>query len=361
MIIYFFLITLGSVYCYLSRSFNLEGFKLKKKIKKAKKSVKKSVNKEVKSAKKTVSTANKKLSRSSDKKKSGGSKNKDPCAKAKKCNKDKTNGDIIKEVKRIIKRAKKYTKNFGNIFVKMSNGLVALFEWIIKSLICLDSLIIELFTSNIVKWFMALPLYWKILVVILTLILLFITMIVWLPFLIFYYTIYFARYFFAHNQWKKTQAKTKRCKINYVKQQWEKVLNKFPDENNWARLNPAYIILGDQCLKAENDCEKHKAKLRADALAAQETNSTNAIDMAKFKATTTQEKDVAPESQSNIGIIILIISIIAMSFAIFNLNKNDGTSNDGINNNTTASGTTANTSGIPSETGDSTSTTTNKS
>jgi len=294
MIIYFFLITLGSIYCYLSRSLGLEGFKFKKKSKKSKKG-----NKSVE--------------------KSGDSSKKDPCAKAKKCNKNKSKGDLIKEVKRIIKRAKKYTKNFGNIFVKMSNGIVAFFEWLFKSLMCLDNLIIELFTSKIADWFKSLPWYWKTIIVIFTLILLLFTLVVWLPLLIFYYTIYGLRYLFSYKEWKKQESRTKRCKIKYVKEQWEKVLKKFPGKNNWMMLNPAYIILGNVCMKAENECDKYKAKLEADAKARAAAEAAAATADARAKTESQipkSEEEVEPESQSYVGIVVLVLTIILMSITI---------------------------------------------
>ena len=340
MLIYFFLITLGSVYCYLSRSLDLEGFKLNKKLKKAKKKV----NKEVKSTKKSVKKVNERLSRSSEKTLLGGSSSEktNPCEKAKKCNKNKSKGDLIKEVKRIIKRAKKYTKNFGNIFVKMSNGIAAFFEWLFKSLLCLDNLIIELFTSKIGDWFKSLPWYWKTIIVIFTLVLLFFTWIVWLPILIFYYTIYGLRYLFSYKEWKKQETRTKRCKIKYVKEQWEKVLNKFPGKNNWAMLNPAYIILGNVCMKAENECDKYKAKLEADAQAKAAAAAAAAASEAKAKAKSNipkEKEEIEPESQNYIGIILLLITIITMSITILNLNTGDINKDQiGLQGNSTKSG-----------------------
>ncbi len=314
MIIYFFLLTLGSVYCYLSTSLGLEGFKSDK-MKNNFKTIEANANAE------SSNNNNNDIGNTSEE-----SEESDPCKKAKKCNKDKSNNDIIKEVKRIIKRAKKYTKNFGNIFVKTSEGIGAFFEWLFKSLMCLDSLIIELFTSNIKKWFIKLQWYWKIIVVVLTLILLLCTFIIWLPMLILYYILLGLRFVFAYKQWKAQQARTKRCKINYVKQQWEKVADKFPNKDNFAMLNPAYIILGNQCLKADNECDKHKEKLKTAAKTqarAEDVAKANKAN-AEVKSKIPKEmKDEAPESNIY-GIILLIIFIIAMTIVILNFNKDEG-------------------------------------
>lgn len=320
MIIYFFLLTLGSVYCYLSTSLGLEGFKsnkMKKKLKKIEAKAK---------ANAESSNNNNDIGNTSE-----GS---DPCKKAKKCNKNKSKGDIIKEVKRIIRRAKKYTKNFRNIFVKTGEGIGAFFTWLFKSLMCLDNLIIELFTSKIIEWFNALQWYWKIIVVLLALVLLFFTWIIWLPILVFYYVIIGLRRVFAYKEWKAQQARTKRCKIKYVKQQWEKVADKFPNKDNFAMLNPAYIILGNQCLKAENECEKHKAKLDAAARAQADAAAAAAAARAKAEAESQipkEKKDDEYESQSYFGFVLLVIGIIAMSITILNFNKNEGTGGSGGN------------------------------
>ena len=311
MIIYFFLLTLGSVYCYLSTSLGLEGFKSDKMKNKLKKNEAK--------AKTESSNNNNDIGNTSEE-----SEESDLCKKAEKCNKDKSKGDIIKEVKRIIKRAKKYTKNFRNIFVKMGEGIGAFFTWLFKSLMCLDSLIIELFTSKIIGWFNALQWYWKIIVVILILVLLFFTWIIWLPILVFYYVMIGLRMIFAYKEWKAQQARTKRCKIKYVKQQWEKVADKFPNKDNFAMLNPAYIILGNQCLNAENECEKHKAKMEAAARAQADADATAAAARAKAKIEPQKQIEEVDESKSYFGFILLAIGIIAMSITILNFNKNEG-------------------------------------
>ena len=144
--------------------------------------------------------------------------------------------------------------------------------------------------------------------------------------LILYYILLGLRFVFAYKQWKAQQDRTKRCKINYVKQQWEKVADKFPNKDNFAMLNPAYIILGNQCLNADNECDKHKAKLKTAA-----KTQARAEDVAKANKAKAEVKSKIPkemkdeEPESNIyGIILLIIFIIAMTIVILNFNKDEG-------------------------------------
>ena len=181
-----------------------------------------------------------------------------------------------------------------------------------------------MFTGKIVEWFMTLPWYWKIVISILVIFLLVFTWFIWVPFMIFYYTIFAMRYLFAHKQWKKMQAKTKRCKLKYVKEQWDKALGKFPDESNWLRLNPAYIILGETCLKAETECDEYNAKLAQDATDAEAAKNTELAAAARAKANAEVEEDIEPE-ENYIGNGLIILYIIAISYVIFRLTKSDDT------------------------------------
>tara|TARA_B100002051_G_C16734235_1_gene640175 strand:- start:1221 stop:2264 length:1044 start_codon:yes stop_codon:yes gene_type:complete len=126
--------------------------------------------------------------------------------------------------------------------------------------------------------------------------------------------------YFAKPVWKTITQTLEDGTLKNTKKRWENVMDTFPNKRDFDKLNPVYIVLGNRCYEAEEQCEAWMKKKREyDEYADRES----ANDELRSRVGVPDPIEEEEYSRNYLGILVIVCFMVATSYYIMKSDKKD--------------------------------------
>ena len=344
MIIYFLLISLASVYCYITSHPLVEGLVSKSNLKEAGKKLEKKGKSKLKKLKACDNFED-------------GSFEKEQCVGEFHCENYGSSGCKKKKfnVKAIGRLARKYGTRFRQIFEKIRMGINATFIELAYTIMLSPLILLDIVRGVLYDLFHILPKFIQVVVFFFVFpFTIFIGIFIkndendqkikgffsrwdqieswgnkhpaFKPFMTFvgifvvFIGIMLSLKQFAKPVWKTITQTLEDGTLKNTKKRWEKVLDTFPNKRDFEKLNPVYVVLGNRCSEAEERCDAWMKKKREYD---EYDDRESANDELRSRVGVPDPIEEEEYSRNYLGILMIVLFMSATSYYIMKSDKKD--------------------------------------